>query len=137
MQIGTSTTWATGDSNKIARGVEANNFSGAIKTDGTLWSWGNSSYGCLGQNSAYADRSSPTQVGTDTTWQNVFAGSRATYASKTDNTFWVWGHNQFGALGLNQDQPTKLSSPTQLPGTNWGNKMQITEYGGTVLQVDS
>ena len=40
----------------------------AVKTDGTLWAWGNNSFGILGQNSEGANFSSPKQVGTDTDW---------------------------------------------------------------------
>ena len=43
---------------------------------------------------------------------------QATYAKKTDGTFWSWGYNATaGALGLNDR--TKRSSPTQIPGTTW------------------
>ena len=45
----------------------------AIKTDGTLWSWGDntgSEAGILGLNDEVS-RSSPTQVGTDTNWEYV------------------------------------------------------------------
>ena len=41
----------------------------ATKTDGTLWTWGTNGNGALGQNAgAPAKKSSPTQIGTDTTW---------------------------------------------------------------------
>lgn len=39
----------------------------AIKTDGTLWSWGFNLFGALGLNDA-VNRSSPVQVGALTTW---------------------------------------------------------------------
>jgi alpha-tubulin suppressor-like RCC1 family protein len=42
----------------------------ATKTDGTLWSWGTNQgdwKGGLGQNDII-NRSSPTQIGTDTNW---------------------------------------------------------------------
>ena len=39
----------------------------ATKTDGTLWAWGNNYFGNQGQ-SDKTQRSSPTQVGTDTNW---------------------------------------------------------------------
>ena len=47
----------------------------AIKTDGTLWTWGNSSYGGLGNNTGPgAHRSSPIQIpGTD--WKVTVRGS--------------------------------------------------------------
>ena len=42
----------------------------ATKTDGTLWAWGNNSYGGQGLNDR-TERSSPTQVGTDTNWSII------------------------------------------------------------------
>ena len=47
--------------------------------------------------------------------------------AKTDGTMWVWGNNEYGALGLNQNDNSpvrRYSSPVQLgSGTNW-----YTEY---------
>ena len=42
---------------------------GAIKTDGTLWSWGNNEYGELAQNNL-TGRSSPIQIGSETNWSS-------------------------------------------------------------------
>ena len=37
---------------------------------------------------------------------------------KTDGTWWGWGSNYYGGLGLNQaGSPQRYSSPVQLPGT--------------------
>ena len=91
----------------------------AIKTDGTLWSWGYNNLGGLGHNDVVS-RSSPVQVGTDTTWSQVqncsdYATSKAL---KTDGTLWSWGNNQFGRLGLNN--LVQYSSPVQVgTATNW------------------
>ena len=41
----------------------------AIKTDGTLWGWGRNSEGNVGVGTA-TDRSSPIQIGTETTWKS-------------------------------------------------------------------
>ena len=97
--------------------ASAGNTAYAIKTDGTLWSWGYNTYGSLGLNEApAAKRSSPTQVGTDTTWSEVQKGVAYTVvARKTDNTLWAWGNNNYGEQGLNDK--TQRSSPTQIPGT--------------------
>jgi alpha-tubulin suppressor-like RCC1 family protein len=47
---------------------------GAVKTDGTLWTWGDGTYGALGSN-AIVPRSSPTQtVASGTTWKSVSIG---------------------------------------------------------------
>ena len=86
------------------------------KLDGTMWAWGQNNFGQLGLNDV-VNRSSPTQI--PGTWANIYPGEEACYGVRTDGTFWSWGSNSRGGLGLNQSTPTKISSPTQLPGTNW------------------
>ena len=111
------------------------NNNGGIKTDGTLWIWGDNSYGQLGQNQSNPHRrSSPVQVGSDTTWstKNYHVSGdnydKQSYAIKTDGTLWGWGLNSFGSLGLNQSHHPAgtCSSPTQIPGTTWH---RIGDYG--------
>ena len=93
----------------------------AVKTDGTLWAWGSNTYGQLGQNDR-TDRSSPVQI-PGTTWNACHRkGSNGNncVASKTDGTMWVWGRNGDGNLGIgNGPSLNSVSSPTQIPGTNW------------------
>jgi hypothetical protein len=122
IQVGTDTNWAWVPPN--GGFSEYNNMMAAIKTDGTLWTWGWKKNGGLGHNehggpSGDQDPySSPKQVGTDTTWKTVAVGHYACYATKTDNTFWVWGQSSYiGKLGDNKR--INRSSPTQLPGTDW------------------
>ena len=106
------TTWST-----LAGGLSFNS-SGAIKSDGTLWMWGDNGHGNLGLNDTIK-RSSPTQI-PSTTWSNVSAGGdneTSTIAIKTDGTMWAWGGNDQGNLGHNNR--TDRSSPTQIPGTTW------------------
>jgi len=106
------TTW-TGDISAVA-----NTASFAIKTDGTLWAWGNNSqYGTLGVNNK-TNYSSPVQVGSETTWSTINGGGSGMVAGiKTDGTLWMWGRNFAGGLG--QNDRTEYSSPRQVPGTTW------------------
>jgi len=98
------------------RSVSAGNFhSAAIKTDGTLWTWGAGQQGRTGHNNT-TEYSSPVQV-PGTTWNKVTAGENSCIASKTDGTLWVWGANEHGTLGQNNE--THYSSPTQIAGTKW------------------
>jgi alpha-tubulin suppressor-like RCC1 family protein len=87
----------------------------AIKTDGTLWTWGYGFYGQIG-NSSTLNRSSPIQVA-GTTWSYVTLFTH-TLATKTDGTLWAWGRNNAGQLGLNDI--TNRSSPVQVgTDTTW------------------
>lgn len=88
-------------------------FACAIKTDGTLWLWGNNLYGQLGQNNV-THRSSPVQVYGGGSWQSVSQGVFFTSAIKTDGTLWLWGSNAYGQLG--QNNITNKSSPVQILG---------------------
>ena len=112
VQIGSLTTWSS-----IAE-CAGGWHSVAIKTDNTIWSWGYNFYGQLGQEDV-ADRSSPVQIGSLTTWSSISAGGRHhSLALKTDNTIWSWGRNDYGALGLEDN--THRSSPVQIGSlVNW------------------
>ena len=92
----------------------------AIKTDGTLWTWGRNGNGQLGDNSI-THRSSPIQtVSGGTNWKSVAGGRLHTVAIKTDGTLWTWGHNANSQLG-DGSSIVHRSSPIQTVsgGTNW------------------
>ncbi len=75
------------------------NTSFGIKSNGTLWAWGVNTNGQLGEGTSI-NRSSPTQIGTDTNWDTVHARNFATsMATKTDGTVWYWGRNYNGEFG--------------------------------------
>lgn len=65
VQVGALTNWS-----QVSAGTS---FSLAIKTNGTIWSWGNGSNGATGHNDGVA-RSSPVQVGNLTSWIKASAG---------------------------------------------------------------
>jgi alpha-tubulin suppressor-like RCC1 family protein len=112
-----------------------NNGALAIRTDGTLWSWGFGVNGQLGQNSTI-EYSSPVQV-PGTTWSNIFAGKTTVFAIKTDGTLWSWGYNEYGALG--QNDRIYYSSPVQIPGTTWSKdrkKMSASPRGVAAIKTD-
>jgi alpha-tubulin suppressor-like RCC1 family protein len=98
--------------------------SAAIKTDGTLWTWGLNSYGQLGNNlgtgAGTANRSTPvTTFAGGTNWKQVSCGRLFTTAIKTDGTLWTWGRNQFGQLGTNNSVDRSTPVTTFTGGNNW------------------
>ena len=125
VQIGGLTTWS-----KVSAG---GGHSAAIKTDGTMWSWGLGSSGQIG-NSNTANLSSPVQVGALTNWSNVAAGFYFTVAVKTDGTLWSWGVNSYGNLG--DGTTTNRSSPVQIgAGTTWS-KVSAARDSGYAIKTD-
>ena len=127
VQVGSDTTWPVYDldDNKLATFGASSSL--AIKTDGTLWSWGYNDYGQLGHNQQGVSKSSPVQIhGGGTTWKVCAAEYQFGGAIKTDGTLWVWGRNYYGELG--QNNKTTYSSPVQIPGTTWSNIVCGSEF---------
>jgi len=91
-----------------------------LKTDGTMWAYGNGGNGVFGQGIQDVKRSSPIQI-PGTTWKTteIVRGYYLTAGIKTDGTLWAWGGNENGMLGQNSPGGTKESSPVQIPGTSW------------------
>jgi alpha-tubulin suppressor-like RCC1 family protein len=110
----------------------------AIKTDGTLWTWGRDYYGELGQGIYSSSVLTPqTVLGGGTTWQQVSAGLQITAAVKTDGTLWTWGKDTYGALGTGTTVNASSPVTTIKGGNNWksvtvgyNNIFGITEAAG-------
>jgi len=93
----------------------------AIKTDGTLWTWGSNSYGQLGDNTTTQRLTPVTTFAGGTNWKQVSGSRENTAAIKTDGTLWTWGRNLFGQLGINESGGTNRLTPvtTFAGGNNW------------------
>ncbi|HEX8561611.1 MAG TPA: T9SS type A sorting domain-containing protein [Flavobacterium sp.] len=88
-----------------------------IKTNGTLWGRGNSSYGSVGIGwGGFAENW--TQIGTANNWARISAArSPHTLALKTDGTLWAWGDNENGRLG--DGTTTTRYAPVQIGTDHW------------------
>jgi alpha-tubulin suppressor-like RCC1 family protein len=98
----------------------------AIKTDGSLWCWGNNSSGQLGngQSGTGAHQAAPVRESSSAAdWDSVVAGGYHTCAVKTNRTLWCWGYNFSGQLGVGvgaSGATENKSAPTQVgTDTNW------------------
>lgn len=108
LRLGTENNWTS---------VAAGRYhSFALKTNGTLWAWGNNAFGQLGigPGNSYV----PMQIGTDNNWKSVAAGITYGVALKTDGSLWSWGSNYFGQLG--DGTQTDKNNPVQVGDAhNW------------------
>jgi len=121
------------------KSVSGGNFhTTSIKTDGTLWTWGDNSNGQLGVNDTTRRSTPVTTLLGGTNWKSVASGSNHTTALKTDGTLWSWGLNNFGQLGVNDTTNRNTPVTTLLGGTNWksvvggGNRTVALKTDGTL-----
>ena len=122
-EICSATNWcylSTGLSNKAA-----------IKTDGSLWIWGSSSCGQLGDGTTVSKCSPVREICSATDWCFVSAYT-STGAIKTAGSLWVWGSGNCGQLG--DGTTVTKCSPVRETGTSDWNKvcMRGTSVGMTL-----
>ena len=91
----------------------------AIKTDGSLWTWGYNNRGQLGDNTGTSRSTPVTTFAGGNNWKSIGGGKESTAAIKTDGTLWVWGFKSFGALGTNDAITRSTPVTTFAGGTNW------------------
>jgi RNA polymerase sigma factor (sigma-70 family) len=94
----------------------------ALKSDGTMWGWGENLQGQLGTGSSdqrNADQDTPHPAASGNDWKQVAAGGSHSLGLKTDGTLWGWGLNASGQLGVGLTNAT-VTEVTQVgTSTNW------------------
>ena len=132
VQIGALTNWGQVSSKNNA------DHSAAVKTDGTLWTWGTGSNGELGINASgfpSGNRSSPVQVGSLTNWSFVSVGRELSAAITSAGSLYAWGNNANGNLGTGD--AVSRSSPVQVGVlTNWA-AVAVAFRGMAAVKTDN
>ena len=85
-----------------------------IKTDNTLWSFGqDGGWGRLGAGNTFV-LTTPTQISTTADWKEVYATDYHNVAIKNNGTLWAWGDNSDGQLGdgtlITKNVPTQIGT---------------------------
>ncbi len=107
-------------------------FTAALKSDGTIWMWGDNALGQLG-NGSTGSSAEPMQVGTDSDWTSVSAanGGRHVVAQKLDGTLWAWGNNDKGQLGTGAVAYSATPIPTGV-GSQWSSASAGTDFTSAI-----
>jgi alpha-tubulin suppressor-like RCC1 family protein len=87
----------------------------AVKSDGTLWTWGES----VGPRfTRPTPINSPRLAAPGNDWKQAAAGGVHSLAIKRDGTLWAWGNNWAGSVGI--DATNGSAAPVQVgSATNW------------------
>ncbi len=114
---------AAGSLTEVSSIAAGDDHSLALKTDGTIWAWGDDKDGQLGDNDGDGeDKLAPVQVkgsggnGFLTDVVSIAAGEDHSLSLKSDGTVWAWGENDDGQLGDNDDTKTDKLIPVQVTG---------------------
>jgi alpha-tubulin suppressor-like RCC1 family protein len=95
----------------------------ALKSDGTVWTWGPNTKGRLGNGSSQPVAASPVRVANLTDVTAIAGDGTNGYAVKSDGTVWAWGENASGQLG--NDNGGMSSVPVQVSGLSGITKIGV------------
>ncbi|THF74390.1 RCC1 domain-containing protein [Cohnella fermenti] len=109
--VSSSTALAVGPTYIQACG--GSHFALALKSDGTVWSWGSNAEGQLGFDSGGSNVAYPVRIQSLDQITEIACGLQSGYALQQDGSVWAWGRGAEGQLGLgnmNQiNEPSLLS----------------------------
>jgi alpha-tubulin suppressor-like RCC1 family protein len=88
----------------------------ALRRDGTVWAWGDGSFGALGIHIGHPFADQPVRIRGLEQAVAITAGAYSGYAIRRDGTVWAWGRGIDGELGdgsaANRTAPTRVLAPT-------------------------
>lgn len=100
-----------------------------LTENGTVYAWGDNTYGQVGINSAKGIVSGPQKVEGLPTIIEISAGFRHSMALDTYGNVWVWGNNIAGQLGTGDRgdlrKPTQISLPSKATSITGGHRFSL------------
>jgi alpha-tubulin suppressor-like RCC1 family protein len=98
----------------------------ALKSDGSVWAWGQNNSGQLG-NGTTTLSTVPVHVGSTSNMRSIAAGISNGYAIGNDGTAWAWGAVTSGQIGDPLITGLYQLTPTPIPSLAQVVKIDVTE----------
>jgi alpha-tubulin suppressor-like RCC1 family protein len=124
----------TGVITQVAAGEQ---FSLALRSDGTVWAWGRNDHGQLGRGTTSSGELVPARVAVLNRVTKISAGRDFALALRSDGIVFAWGANRFGQIGNGTTSfspvsvPVKIAGLSQVTGISAGwNSSLATENSG-------
>ena len=101
-----------------------------LKTDGSLWAWGDNRHGQIGDGTTMT-RHDPVKIMEDVIY--VSAGGMTTMAIKADGSLWAWGDGPLGdgarRIGRGPRNPVKVMEDVVSVSVGWSHSAAIKTDG--------
>jgi alpha-tubulin suppressor-like RCC1 family protein len=110
------------------------NQSYAIRSDGSLWGWGDNAYGQLGDSILFNHKVAVNVAGISHVVSVAGSSYRHTLALTSNGTVWSWGSNAFGQLG--DSTTTDHSTPMQIAGLTDIVAIAVSDESSYALKSD-
>ena len=119
------------DWKKISSGTD---FAAGLRSDGTIWTWGNGEFGKLGNGSTNSSNVPIVLSSQGTNWEEVSCGSRHMGAIKSDGSLFLWGNGDFGQLGRSISDPSSLPIRESTNSNYWRKLSCGEDYNFAISQ---
>jgi alpha-tubulin suppressor-like RCC1 family protein len=104
----------------------------ALRRDGTVWAWGDGSFGALGRRVGSLSVNHPVRVSGLAHVVAITAGSYSAYAVAANGTAWAWGRGVEGEIG--DGSTADRTVPTRVPRLT--DAVEIAAGGDSVYAID-
>lgn len=121
----------------IIRIAVGNDFTLALKANGTIWAWGSNKFGQLGIGNTN-DQNTPYQISGLNNVISIAAGEHAAYAILSNGEVYAWGRNNCGQVGngttTNVYVPVKVTGLSGIKTISAGQSFAVAlSYTGDVF----
>ncbi|WP_199617008.1 RCC1 domain-containing protein [Paenibacillus alkalitolerans] len=132
-QLGNYSTGGTSSmidiSEKVSQAAAGFDHALVLTEKGTVYAWGDNTYGQVGIDSAKGIVSGPQKIEGLPLITEISAGFRHSMALDADGNVWVWGNNIAGQLGTgdrgDRRKPVKISLPDTASGISAGHRFSL------------
>jgi len=116
-------------------------FSLALRSDGTVWAWGQNDHGQLGRGIITSEGVTPARVAVLNRVTKISAGRKFGLALRSDGIVFAWGAGQFGQLGngatADSPVPVKIAGLAQVTGISAGSDAALATEASAISAVTS
>ena len=106
-----------------------------IKSDDSLWCWGDDSAGQVGNGAPTNSYSTPQAISGGGSWKDIDVGTEHACGIKSDDTLWCWGTDVDGRLG--NGAAGSQNAPMQVSGGGSWLSVHVGGYHSCALKSDS